>query len=51
VRDLVQNRIGQVGLGASATFYSKPAALDPVYGNNPVSFSVFLRLRPGRMSH
>ena len=51
VRDLVQNKVGQVGLGASVTFYSKPAVLDPVYGNNPVSFSVFLRLRPGRMQH
>ncbi len=51
VRDLVQNKVGQVGLGASVTFYSKPAALDAVYGNNPVSFSVFLRLRPGRMQH
>src|SRR4051812_27546266 len=51
VRDLVQNKVGQVGLGASVTFYSKPAALDPVYGNNPVSFSIFLRLRPGRMQH
>lgn len=51
VRDLVQNKVGQVGLGASVTFYSKPAALDPVYGKNPVSFSVFLRLRPGRMQH
>ena len=41
VRDLVQNKYGQVGLGAGLTFYSKPASLDAVYGRNPVSFSVF----------
>ena len=51
MRDLVQNNVGQMGFGASVTFYSKPVALDPVYGNNPVSFIVFLRLRPGRMNH
>jgi hypothetical protein len=50
VRDLVQNKYGQVGLGAGVTFYSKPASLDLVYGNNPVSFNIFLRLRPGRMN-
>jgi hypothetical protein len=51
VRDLVHNKHGQIGLGAGVTFYSKPASLDPVYGNNPVSFSIFLRLRPGLMKH
>jgi hypothetical protein len=51
VRDVVQNSRGQIGLGADVTFYSKPAALDPVYGNSPVSFQVFLRLRPGKMQH
>lgn len=48
VRDLVQNNIGQIGLGADVTFYSKPAALDATYGQNPVSFHIFLRFRPGR---
>jgi hypothetical protein len=47
VRDLVQNRAWQLGLGADMTIYSKPAALDPAYGNFPVSFQVFLRMRPG----
>ena len=51
VRDIVQNKHGLIGLGADVTFYSKPSALDPVYGNNPVSFHVFLRLRPPKMSH
>jgi hypothetical protein len=51
VRDLVHNTHGQIGVGADLTFYSKPAALVPVYGNNPVSFHLFLRFRPGRIDH
>lgn len=47
-RDLIQNRSCQVGLGADVTFYSKPGLLDPVYGNRPVSFQIFLRMRPGK---
>jgi hypothetical protein len=51
VRDLVQNHIAQIGLGADLTLYAKPAALDPFYGANPVSFRIFLRLRPGLSRH
>jgi hypothetical protein len=51
VRDLVHNRHWQVGLGGDVTFYSKPAVLDTVYGNGPVSFHVFVRVRPGAMEH
>ena len=51
VRDLVQNHHWQIGLGADVTFYSKPAALDPVYGSGPISFHVFLRVRPGLSHH
>jgi hypothetical protein len=50
VRDLVHNAVGQIGLGADVTFYSKSTALDPFYGAHPISFSVFLRFRPG-LSH
>lgn len=50
VRDLVQNRVWQLGLGADVTMYSKPAALDAPYGNFPVSFQIFLRMRPGTKS-
>jgi hypothetical protein len=46
-RDLVQNRAWQLGLGADVTLYSKPAVLDAAYGNFPVSFQIFLRMRPG----
>jgi hypothetical protein len=48
VRDLIQNRAWQLGMGADVTFYSKPAVLDTAYGNRPVSFQIFLRMRPGR---
>ena len=51
VRDLVQNHGWQLGLGADVTFYSKPVVLDGVYGDGPVSFHVFLRVRPGLMEH
>jgi hypothetical protein len=47
VRDLLQNRVWQLGLGADVTVYSKPAVLDAAYGNYPVSFQIFLRMRPG----
>ncbi len=48
VRDLVHERAWQFGLGADVTVYSKPAALDVAYGRYPVSFQIFLRMRPGR---
>ncbi len=46
-RDLVQARLRRLALGADVTFYSKPSGLDTTYGENPVSFQVFLRIRPG----
>jgi hypothetical protein len=51
VRDFVHNEHWQIGLGGDVTFYSKPAVLDPIYGDNPVSFHVFIRIRPGFMGH
>jgi len=48
VRDLIHGRAWQLGLGADVTFYSKPAILNSAYGNNPVSFQIFLRMRPGK---
>ena len=51
VRDLIQNHTWQLGLGADVTFYSKPALLDAAYGQNPVSFQVFLRVRNGPSAH
>jgi len=48
VRDLIQDSAWQFGLGADVTVYSKPDVLDAAYGTFPVSFQVFLRMRPGR---
>ena len=45
-RDVVRARLWHVAFGADVTFYSKPEALNATYGNNPVSFQIFLRLRP-----
>jgi hypothetical protein len=47
VRDLIQDRAWKLGLGADVTVYSKPSALDVNYGSHPVSFQIFLRIRPG----
>jgi hypothetical protein len=38
-----------VALGADVTLYSKPAALASVYGDQPVSYHFFIRVRPSRM--
>jgi hypothetical protein len=51
VRDLFHDRVWQFGLGAGVTMYSKPAVLDAAYGSFPVSFQIFLRMRPGRGHH
>jgi len=51
VRDLLQTRDWQFGLGADVTFYSKPSTLDAAYGADPVSFRLFLRVRPSQREH
>src|SRR6185295_17981830 len=48
-RDVVANEKLSVAIGSDLTFYSKPGALDQIYGSNPVSWKLFLRLRPARM--
>ena len=49
-RDVYTNDKLRLAVGSDITFYSKPAALDPIYGDNPVSYRFFLRFRPGKMS-
>lgn len=49
VHNLKQNDQGQQGVGVSLDFYSYPSALKPIYGSEPVSVSVFYRVRFGRM--
>jgi len=50
-RDLWTSERLITSLGADVTFYSKPSILDPVYGDHPTSYRVFVNLRPGRMTH
>lgn len=37
------------GIGAYIGIYSFPASLDALYGRNPVTAGIFLRIRPSRM--
>jgi hypothetical protein len=48
-RDVWNTERLSVAIGGDFTFYSKPATLDPIYGDNPTSYRFFIRLRPGRM--
>jgi hypothetical protein len=49
VRDIWNTDKISLGIGTDVTFYSKPATLDRIYGTNPVSWKLFLRIRPGKM--
>jgi hypothetical protein len=49
LRDLWNRANVSIGIGADVTLYSKPAILDAVYGNHPVSWKIFLRIRPAQM--
>jgi hypothetical protein len=48
-RDILANKSFSLAIGSDLSFYSKPAVLDQLYGNNPISWKLFLRLRPGKM--
>jgi hypothetical protein len=50
-RELLEKRPYQLALGASFTYTFKPDDLDATYGENPVGFWIFLRLRPAVMEH
>jgi hypothetical protein len=49
-RDVWTTETLSMALGGDVTFYSKPATLDPIYGDHPKSYRFFLRFRPGKMS-
>src|SRR5437773_4257655 len=53
VRDVVRARGFELGFGGDLTAYGVPDVLQTAYGSSPVSFHIFLRLRPpapmGRM--
>jgi hypothetical protein len=48
-RDVWGNDKLSFALGVDVTFYSKPAALNLIYGDRPVSWKVFARIRPAKM--
>jgi hypothetical protein len=48
-RDIWNTDKLSVAIGSDLTFYSKPPVLDRIYGNNPVSWQIFLRLRPSKI--
>ena len=48
VRDLTPKRSYQTGVGAAVTFNTFPSDLKPLYGNSPMGFWLFLRIRPNR---
>jgi len=48
-RDVWNNDELSLAIGSEVTFYSKPSTLDPLYGDHPVSWRLFLRLRPVKM--
>ncbi len=50
VRDIVDSSNVSLAIGSDVTFYTKPVILDPLYGQNPVSWKLFFRIRPGRMN-
>ena len=49
VYDLSPRDRYELGVGADATAYSQDLALAAAYGANPLSFRVYLRLRPPTM--
>jgi hypothetical protein len=49
VRDIWTSQKLIVGLGGDVTFYSKPATLDSIYGDHPMGYRFFLRVRPAKM--
>lgn len=49
VRDVYESDNWMIGFGGDVTTYSKPNVLDQLYGRNPTSYKLFMRVRPGRM--
>jgi hypothetical protein len=48
-RDIVDTEKLSLAIGSDLAFYSKPTILDSLYGQNPVSWKLFFRIRPGKM--
>ena len=50
VREIWNTEKHSLAIGSDLTFYSKPSILDSIYGTNPVSWKLFIRLRPQKMT-
>jgi hypothetical protein len=48
-RELWNTEKLSLAVGSDLTFYSKPDALDALYGRSPVSWKLYFRFRPGKM--
>lgn len=48
--DFMKTKDIDTGIGFQVTGYSKPAELNAVYGSNPISFEIFLRIKPTLLS-
>jgi hypothetical protein len=48
-RDIWNTNKVSMAIGSDLSFYSKPPILDGIYGSNPVSWKLFLRLRPAKI--
>ena len=49
-REIWNTEKHSLAIGSDVTFYSKPSILDAIYGTNPVSWKIFFRVRPQKMS-
>ena len=49
VRDVWNAGRISLGIGGDFTFHSKAAILDPIYGQHPMGWKLFFRLRPAKM--
>ncbi|HEU4435646.1 MAG TPA: hypothetical protein VFR51_19835 [Pyrinomonadaceae bacterium] len=49
-REIWNTEKHSLAVGSDLTFYSKPSILNAIYGTNPVSWKIFFRLRPQKMS-
>jgi len=48
-RDVYASSALRIGLGFDVTGYIVPSELEAIYGSNPISFMLNIRIRPGRM--
>jgi hypothetical protein len=48
-RDLWNTKTVSMAIGSDVSFYSKPSILDQIYGSHPVSWRLFLRVRPAKV--